>query len=122
MGEQPPMTVWFDSQCPLCDREIAWLRRLDRQGAIRFVDAHDPAMTCPIDRREILSRFHAPKNGRLLSGAAAFAAMWRAIPRLKALGMLAGWPPLTPLFEAAYLVFLRIRPKLQRMFRRAERS
>ncbi|MDO1584750.1 thiol-disulfide oxidoreductase DCC family protein [Rhizobium oryzicola] len=119
MGEQPRVTVWYDSQCPLCAREIAWLRRLDRHSAIHFIDACDPKAGCPIDRQEILSRFHAMENGRLISGAAAFAAMWRTIPSLKVLGMLAGWPPLTPIFEAAYLAFLRIRPRLQAWMHKA---
>lgn len=53
----------------------------------------------------------------LYSGAAAFAAMWRAIPLLRPLGRIAGWTPMVPLFECAYLSFLRIRPRLQRLFR-----
>ncbi len=92
------------------------MRRLDRRGAIRFVDACDPNGDCPIDRADLLSRFHAEEGGRLLSGAQAFAAMWRAIPILRPLGLLAGWAPATPLFEAAYRRFLRFRPGLQRLF------
>jgi predicted DCC family thiol-disulfide oxidoreductase YuxK len=111
------VTIWFDSSCPLCQREIALMKRLDRRGAIEFVDACDPSQACPIDRTEILSRFHADEQGRLLSGAQAFAAMWRAIPLLRPLGLLAGWAPVTPIFEAAYRGFLRVRPRLQRLFR-----
>lgn len=111
------VTVWFDSSCPLCQREIALMRRLDTRGAISFVDACDPDGTCPIDRAELLARFHAEEAGKLLSGAAAFAAMWRAIPLLRPLGLLAGWKPVTPLFESAYRRFLRIRPRLQRLLR-----
>lgn len=113
----PRVTVWFDSGCPLCRREIALMRRLDRRGAIRFVDACDPAASCPIDRAEILARFHALEEGRLLQGAAAFAAMWRAVPVMRPLGVLAGWAPLTPVFEALYRGFLRLRPRLQRWLR-----
>ena len=112
-----PLTVWFDSGCPLCLREIALMRRLDRRGAIRFVDVCAPEAVCPIDRADLLARFHAEENGKLLSGAAAFGAMWRAIPLLRPLGLLAGWPPLAPAFEAAYRRFLRLRPRLQRLFR-----
>ncbi len=111
------LTVWFDSACPLCQREIALMRRLDRRGAIHFVDACAPDAACPIDRADLLARFHAQENGRLLSGAAAFAAMWRAIPLLRPMGIVAGWPPLTPVFEVAYRGFLRLRPRLQRLFR-----
>ncbi len=91
------------------------MRRLDRRGAIHFVDATAPDLVCPVDRAAILSRFHAREGDRILSGAAAFAAMWRAIPLLRPLGIVAGWPPLTPLFDLAYRQFLRFRPRLQRL-------
>ena len=110
------VTVWYDSGCPLCRREIALMRRLDRRGRIDFVDAVDPAATCPIDRADILARFHAEESGKLLSGAAAFAAMWRAIPVLWPLGMMARLPGALPVLEWAYQRFLRIRPRLQRFF------
>lgn len=93
------------------------MRRLDRRGAIEFIDACDPAGSCPIDRAELLARFHAQEAGKLLSGAPAFAAMWRAIPLLRPLGLLAGWEPIAPVFEAAYRQFLRVRPRLQRLLR-----
>ncbi|MGQ3045690.1 MAG: DCC1-like thiol-disulfide oxidoreductase family protein [Niveispirillum sp.] len=112
-----PVTVWYDGACPLCRREIALMRRLDRRRAIRFIDAADPGTACPLDRADILSRFHVREGERMLSGAAAFAAMWRAIPMLRPLGILAGWRPVTPLFEAGYRIFLRLRPRLQRLLR-----
>lgn len=52
----------------------------------------------------------------LLEGAAAFAAMWRAIPLLRPLGLAARWRPLLGLLEAAYRQFLKVRPRLQRFF------
>jgi predicted DCC family thiol-disulfide oxidoreductase YuxK len=113
----PQVTVWYDNACPLCSREIAVMRRLDRRGAIHFVDACDPDAACPIDRRDILARFHAAEDGRLLSGAAAFAAMWRAIPVLRPLGVMAGWPGFDRGFEWLYLRFLAVRPLLQRALR-----
>ena len=94
--------VWYDGACPLCTREIALMRRLDRRGAITFVDVAagaDP--TCPIDRARLLARFHAEEEGRVLSGAAAFAAMWRAIPLLRPLGLAARHRLVLALLEAA---------------------
>lgn len=109
------LIVWHDGACPLCRREIALMRRLDRAGAIRFVDATDAGATCPIDRTRLLERFHAQEDGVLLSGAAAFAAMWRAIPLLRPLGLAARRPWVLRLLERLYLRFLRVRPTLQRL-------
>jgi predicted DCC family thiol-disulfide oxidoreductase YuxK len=107
------LSVWYDGDCPLCRREIAIMRRLDRRGRIDFVDASGPA-SCPVDRAELLARFHAMEDGRLLSGAAAFAAMWRAIPVLRPIGLLAQNRVVLNLLERAYLRFLVVRPRLQR--------
>jgi predicted DCC family thiol-disulfide oxidoreductase YuxK len=109
--------VWFDGACPLCLREIALMRRLDKRGAITFVDVAagaDPS--CPIDRTTLLARFHAEEDGVVHSGAAAFAAMWRAIPMLRPLGLAARWRPVLVVLEAAYIQFLKVRPRLQRFF------
>ena len=111
------VTVWHDGGCPLCRREIALMRRLDRRGAITFVDASDGASACPLDRADLLARFHAREDGRMLSGAAAFAAMWRAIPALRPLGLLARNRFALRLLDRGYVGFLRIRPRLQTAMR-----
>lgn len=110
----PQVTVWYDGGCPLCRREIAFMRRLDgRRGRIAFVEVGEAA--CPIDRAELLARFHAQEAGRpIVSGAAAFAAMWRAVPWLAPLGWAAKAPPVLFVLERLYRAFLRIRPRLQR--------
>lgn len=114
------LTVWFDGSCPLCRREIAVMRRLDRRRAIEFVDVSDPEMgeSCPLDRATLLARFHASEDGIMLSGAAAFAAMWRAIPWLRPFGRLARSRLVLALLERAYVRFLRVRPLLQRQLQR----
>jgi predicted DCC family thiol-disulfide oxidoreductase YuxK len=113
--QDPRLTVWFDGACPLCLREIALMRRLDRRGAIQFIDVAGEEAVCPIDRAELLARFHARENGQLLSGAAAFAAMWRAIPLLRPFGLAARAPWALKILEALYVRFLRVRPRLQRL-------
>lgn len=109
--------VWYDGACPLCLREIALMRRWDRAGNIAFVDLGDQGQACPLDRRLMLRRFHAQEDGVMLDGAAAFAAMWRAIPRLRLLGELARHRPVLWALELAYRGFLKIRPVLQGLLR-----
>lgn len=88
-ADEPPgaaqmseLVVWYDGSCPLCCREIELMRRLDRNGSIRFVDAATEKLaSCPVDRANLLARFHAREDGVMLSGAAAFAALCRCFAR-----------------------------------------
>ena len=111
------VTVWYDGACPLCVREIALMRRLDRRRRICFVEARSAA-DCPLDTDTLLARFHAREQGQpIVSGAAAFAAMWRVIPVLRPLGLLARIRPVLWLLERLYRVFLAVRPQMQRLTR-----
>jgi len=112
--------VWFDGSCPLCRREIAFMRRLDKASAIEFIDVVSEEANCPLDRGTLLARFHAQEGGQLYSGAAAFAAMWRAIPMLRPIGLAAKNTYVLAGLEWLYVVFLRVRPKLQKLALRFE--
>lgn len=112
------VTVWYDGDCPLCVREIKLMRRQSRPGAINFVELQS-ATGCPLDTKTLMSRFHAQERGEpIVSGAAAFAAMWRAVPVLRPLGLLARFKPVLWVLERMYLGFLKIRPWLQQRVRR----
>lgn len=106
------VTVWFDGSCPLCRREVGLLRRLDRDRAVEFIDVGTGDGVCPIDRADLLNRFHArEEGGPMLSGAAAFAAMWRVLPLMRPLGLMAKNPAILAALEQLYRLFLRLRPK-----------
>ena len=96
------------------------MRRLDTTAAIDFIDVADETAQCPLDRRELLARFHAQENENILSGAAAFAAMWRAIPLLRPLGLAAKNRFILGLLEWLYVLFLQLRPSLQKLLHRFE--
>ncbi|KAI8612017.1 hypothetical protein BC830DRAFT_607581 [Chytriomyces sp. MP71] len=127
---QVAVQVWWDSGCPLCRREIAFLRRLDTRARIRFHDLRDPsvAASCPRDPSHMLAAFHAqelrPKEGPLVHGAAAFALMWRQVDftPLRWLGEAMGRSErVLKVAEWGYGVFLRrVRPGMQRVARWVE--
>ncbi len=116
------VTVWFDGSCPLCTREISFMRKLDRNGAITFIDVISNTGDCPVDRATLLARFHAEEDGQMRTGAAAFAAMWRAIPLLRPIGLAARHTWVLAGLEWGYILFLRHRPKLQRLVAWLERK
>ena len=57
------LTLLFDGGCPLCVREVRFLKRRDRQQRICFVDIdavdYDPEAHSGISYRDAMGRIHA---------------------------------------------------------------
>lgn len=91
----PELTIYYDGSCPLCRREIAFYRRLPGAERLDWMDVSAGAplgegLSCDAAMR----RFHVRESGgRLLSGGAAFARLWRALPGWRTLGWCLAWPP-----------------------------
>jgi demethoxyubiquinone hydroxylase (CLK1/Coq7/Cat5 family) len=115
----PALTVLYDGACPLCRREIAVyqdLQPIDPRQTLKFADVS--RADCPLPyggvRSDYLARFHVQRaDGQVLSGAAAFVALWAALPGWRYLALAAKAPGATPVLELIYRAFLRIRPQLQ---------
>lgn len=117
-GGAPALKVYFDGACPLCRREIAHYRKLDRAGRLDFIDlTSDGAETGPnLSCEAALARFHVREvDGRLLSGAAAFVRLWQEVPGWRWLAPVAKIPGVTWILERAYRGFLPLRPRLKRL-------
>jgi 3-demethoxyubiquinol 3-hydroxylase len=121
----PAITVFFDGGCPLCRREVGIYQRASVGLPVRWHDVNQDDVDLPfgLDRQSALARFHVlrhvPKT-ELLSGAQAFALLWKHIPGWKWLGAIASVPLVSPLLEIAYRFFLWFRPQLQQLARRLE--
>lgn len=111
-------TLYFDGACPVCAREVAMYRSQAGADGLHWVDvarceATDlgPGLT----REAALARLHLRRpDGSLVSGAAAFTGLWRALPRWSWLGRLLGSRPGLWLLEAGYRAFLTVRPLWRR--------
>jgi predicted DCC family thiol-disulfide oxidoreductase YuxK len=119
-----PLTVLYDGACPLCRREIGIYRGLQTDTPVCFADVSDPASPLPkgTTREQLLARFHVrASDGRLLSGAQAFLALWEALPGWRWLARVGRVPGAAWAMEIVYRLFLRTRPMLQRWASRLDR-
>lgn len=113
------LTVLYDGACPLCRREIAvyqGLKPLNPEHTLNFSDVSLESCQLPAGgvRSDYLARFHVQRaDGQLISGAAAFVALWATLPGWRYLAMAAMLPGATPALELVYRAFLRIRPQMQ---------
>jgi|GEM_PF-80145 len=115
--EALPLTVLYDGACPLCRREIGIYRGLRSSTPVCFADVSDAALPLPAGttREQLLARFHVrSSDGRLLSGAQAFLALWAALPGWRWLARAGRLPGAAWVMERTYRLFLRGRPTLQR--------
>ncbi len=118
--------VFYDGSCPLCIREIGFYRRCKGAETINWVDVSDPETADAIpdlDRQNAMARFHVRSaDGNLMSGAEAFAGLWKALPGWKTAGAVAGAWGIRHALELGYRGFLNFRPSLQRFAGRLERG
>lgn len=120
----PALTVLYDGACPLCRREIGLYRGLPASVPLCFADVSDAAQPVPAGttRPALMARFHViDGEGRLVSGARAFLALWAVLPGWRWLARAGQLPGEAGLMELAYRGFLRVRPRLQRAAARLER-
>jgi predicted DCC family thiol-disulfide oxidoreductase YuxK len=118
-SEVPKSTVYFDGSCPLCRAEIGYYRRKDQAGALCFVDISETVAATPegITQQRAMERFHVrARDGRVLSGAAAFVEVWTRLPKWRWAARAASLPGALDTMELGYRMFLPVRPFISRVF------
>lgn len=125
-ASNPKPSVYYDGACPLCAREIGFYRKRRGAEAVEWVDVSalpDGAVAPGLAKDAALARFHVRTGqGRLLSGGAAFAHLWSALPGFRALGAIFGRPPMSWFADRGYDLFLKVRPVLQSALTRQAKS
>jgi len=108
-----PLTLYVDGACPLCAREILWLRRHAVPERLLLVDISATDFACPerpvSQLRDILHARSA--DGQWLTGVDATYWSWRAAG-LDRWATPLGWRPLRPVLLLAYRLFSLARPHL----------
>jgi predicted DCC family thiol-disulfide oxidoreductase YuxK len=117
----PKSTVYFDGSCPLCRAEIEYYRRKDQALALRFVDVSETSAVTPegITQQRAMERFHVrTRDGRVLSGAAAFVEVWTRLPKWRWAARAGSLPGALATLDLVYRIFLPVRPFISRLFGR----
>jgi predicted DCC family thiol-disulfide oxidoreductase YuxK len=122
MTEPTKLTIFYDGSCPLCIREIGLYQTMKGADALSFIDisqSPDTIVAPGLSKDAAMRRFHVMRpDGRISSGGPAFAHLWAALPRLTWLGKLFLIKPMPCVLDAAYTIFLPMRPSIQRIARR----
>lgn len=104
--------VYYDGECPLCIIEVRFYAKLDRAGAITWIDIMDTReadLPARKTREDLLGKFHVRENGSddWHIGVDAFARIWRALPGFRRFAWVFKAPVLRQISMLAYRGFLR---------------
>ena len=116
MNQEPQLTLLFDGACPICRREISWLNKKDRSGALNFVDISAKGFSAADYNKTndaLMARMHAVlPDGSLIDGVEVFRRAYDAV------GL--GWilwfyrlPVLRQLTDTLYSIFAKYRLKFR---------
>jgi len=113
VSEAWQIELLYDGECPLCSREIRFLRARDcGRGRIRFEDIAAPGFDPSrygLDAHRVMARIHGVlPDGTVVEGVEVFRRAYAAV----GLGWLLAptrWPGLRALADRAYRVFARNR-------------
>lgn len=110
--------MFYDGGCPICSREVSHYRRLDVADRIQWIDitqgqtllaAFGISSEMAMERLYVLYR-----DGRLLSGAYAFAAIWSELPYYRGLAKILRIPGMLAALDRVYQIFARWRFRRRR--------
>lgn len=113
--------VFYDGECPVCQMEVRYYRRIQEGDTIRWIDIlqlDDDELPDGKTREGLLGKFHVREaDGSWHVGIDAFARIWRNLPGWRHFSFLFRVPVLRQAAGAGYRGFL----KWQRWHRRHRR-
>ncbi len=103
-----PLVVVYDADCGVCQASVAWLRKRDRDGRLRFVP-NDGQLPAGVSREETEHTVVVLQNGRKWIRAGATARVLGELRGWSMLGRVLRLPGLAWLADRAYDRFARNR-------------
>ncbi len=124
-AQDGPFRLLFDQDCPLCRREVEWLKRFDGEDRLICLNIADPSFD-PTEFGLTHEAVHEVLHGILPDGTVlrrlqAVQGAYRAV----GLGYLVAplsWPGIRWIADVMYGVFARYRVRIGRMFGRPCRN
>lgn len=111
----PEFTLLYDGLCPICQKEVAWLSRWNKQGRLGLQDINAPDFQPEAYGKtfaDLMAEIHGVfPDGRIIKGVPVFRAAYQTV----GLGWLmapTGWPIFSGLFAWFYRLFAKHRLRM----------
>ena len=112
------LTIFYDSQCPLCMAEMRLLESHNNDKRLKLIDLHDDNFSKHypyINKLKAMDILHGELDtGELLLGLDVTCKAWNLVGKHKWL-MILRWPIIRILADATYLFFARYRSQISQL-------
>ena len=118
LSETNRPTMFFDSLCPVCSKEVVLLKKLDKKSKVDFIDIAGPDFEPEIyglGMDDFIQSIRGLNHkGELIEGVEVFRVIYSEL----GFGWLINWsrlPVLNSLANAGYRAFAKIRPRFSNL-------
>ena len=112
MDKNQPFEVFYDEQCPLCRKEINFVRKRDKNGSLKLVDISAPSFDASSVGKsldELMKEIHGRHaDGTLVIGVEVFRQIYQRIG-FGALVVPTRWRGIRWIMDRMYNVFAALR-------------
>lgn len=113
------LTLFYDSSCPLCNKEITQLKTYDKEQDILFEDINDATFTTRypyIDKNKANAILHGQlSDGSMIYGLDVTCLAWKTVGKHQWLAVLR-WPVIRFFADISYRFFARYRNRISQLF------
>jgi predicted DCC family thiol-disulfide oxidoreductase YuxK len=96
------LEVLYNSECPICDKEISHYKKMSK-GKIIFIPISPETVNAwGLSEDQAAQKLHARFNGVLLTGLDAFQAIWSKLPYYRSLGKITAVRPIKLMLNIIY--------------------
>jgi len=103
----------------LCQKEISFYKNqlgADKIKWLNLATIPSEKIDSELTKNVAMKRFHVKlENGQIISGASAFIALWKTLPKFSRIGQFLDSPRKIFILEYTYKIFLVFRPFLQKL-------
>ncbi len=112
MSNNYPLTVYYDSSCPICEREMRLLQQRDQHGNLLLLDCSSADFVAPAGAPDVASMMKLlhvqTPDGQWVAGVPAFQMIYRGV----GFGFASDWlerPPVARMMKILYPLIARFR-------------
>ena len=109
----PQLEILYNSECPICDREIEHYKKISSNDISYVPITTDTLNSWGLNEKQAAKKLHARLNGQQLVGVDAFLEIWTRLPYYRLLAKLVKTQPIT--FFANIIYSLILAPSLYKL-------